>query len=694
MKSILNFFIKKKHFRAFITLKSILSLFISLLFFTSIFLFIQPIIPGILPQFFEGNSSANLFGQTLPGDDVIQNYDYILVIDESGSMRKNDPKNMRIDAAKLFVYLSETLNKGNRVLVSGFGENTNIYLPLTDIEGNEDEISAALDKIKSNQQLTDMKGALEKIKQTLDERREKRETIVIFLTDGALTIDDIPPEPIDIILPERDRTGRTIISPDSKDTADDGKDTAAAGKSSYLKNYKEELLELCYEYKHSGIIIHPIAFTSEAEVEILEQMASITDGICYKPEEAIDLKEPFIDILKVLSRRFIKIQRQEQPEAITGEIPVKSFKEIVIMAIKNDYVNKPNIELLDPSGIAATYDEFIQENILEIVKINAPDEGNWKYILEGDCIFVYDIIDFKISEPRFLFYTTNATIPIKIQILNETNQDFLINKNDFLISAALNHPVSGINKKVSLDEDKAESDKLQTSVFSGVYSGSLINGYYNVAFALTHLPTNSVSGGNMGIDLIDFPVNISIVEPSKDTFILGEEVKIIIKLEKDADTDEVIETGKYLLSFNLSGNQGTFLKDVMLLDSGVGADEKAGDGLYSAIYTNTYIEDNYRIDFFIKDASMTEPVSTGLFAEFELIKAPEVQPTTQIEKKVDETTLDPVKTSEQETSGKTSVFNTMPLYIYIIIIAAVIILIVLIILIVFLLRKKQVKRKK
>ena len=198
----------------------------------------------------------------------------------------------------------------------------------------------------------------------------------------------------------------------------------------------------------------------------------------------------------------------------------------------------------------------------------------------------------------------------------------------------------------------------------------------------------------MGIDLIDFPVNISIVEPSKDTFTLGEEVKIIIKLEKDADTDEVIETGKYLLTFNLSGNQGTFLKDVMLLDSGVGADEKAGDGLYSAIYTNTYIEDNYRIDFFIKDASMTEPVSTGLFAEFELIKAPEVQPTTQIEKKVDETTLDPVKTSEQETSGKASVFNTMPLYIYIIIIAAVIILIVLIILIVFLLRKKQVKSKK
>ena len=54
-------------------------------------------------------------------------FDFILVVDESGSMKQNDPENKRIDAAKLFVELNEILTKGNRVSVIGFGEQTNIY---------------------------------------------------------------------------------------------------------------------------------------------------------------------------------------------------------------------------------------------------------------------------------------------------------------------------------------------------------------------------------------------------------------------------------------------------------------------------------------------------------------------------------------------------------------------------------------
>ena len=121
-----------------------------------------------------------------------EKYDYVLVIDESGSMRTNDPSNMRVDAARLFIYLNEMLSKGNRVLLAGFGEKTNIYLPLTEISGNEDAINAAVKMIQSNQQYTDMKGALADIKKVLGQRIDKQKTAVIFLTDGALTIDDIP----------------------------------------------------------------------------------------------------------------------------------------------------------------------------------------------------------------------------------------------------------------------------------------------------------------------------------------------------------------------------------------------------------------------------------------------------------------------------------------------------------------------
>ena len=119
-------------------------------------------------------------------------YDLVLLIDESGSMKKNDPDNMRVEAAKLFVDLINVLGKGSRVSIVGFGENTNIYIPLTEISGNEDDIKNSINAIKSNQSLTDMKGALIVVKSMLDERQKQNKTAVIFLTDGKLDINDIP----------------------------------------------------------------------------------------------------------------------------------------------------------------------------------------------------------------------------------------------------------------------------------------------------------------------------------------------------------------------------------------------------------------------------------------------------------------------------------------------------------------------
>jgi hypothetical protein len=206
---------------------------------------------------------------------------------------------MRKDAAKLFFYLAETFSKGNRIMVSGFGKQTNVYLDMADITGSEKEISAAIDKIQSNQALTDMKLALQTIKQKLDERNQQKKTMVIFLTDGSLTLADIPPEEQSEERTERDTDkpgspddGQNPVEIDRKSAssgADSGKgrdlETAEkpGQKDDYLENYKKELTDLCYEYKKSQIIINPIAFTGEADIGILQQMADITGGVCYRP---------------------------------------------------------------------------------------------------------------------------------------------------------------------------------------------------------------------------------------------------------------------------------------------------------------------------------------------------------------------------------------------------------------------------
>ncbi|HEX7561206.1 MAG TPA: VWA domain-containing protein, partial [Candidatus Humimicrobiaceae bacterium] len=254
----------------------------------------------------------NLAGESAVSGDVLS-YDYVLVIDESGSMKRNDSANMRIDAAKLFVYLAETMNPGSRVLVSGFGETLNIYQQMAGISGNEKSISAAISKIKSDQDITDMKGALAKIKLMLDAREKKNKTVLIFLTDGSLTVDDIPAPTQDEQKPPRETTaettaqdnpgrpvknkqikqGSSLISKNSKGAdannyiddpnhagsskdpeyiADlENLDTASSAKD-YLENYKKELIDLCYKYSNDGITIYPIAFTQEADISLLEQM--------------------------------------------------------------------------------------------------------------------------------------------------------------------------------------------------------------------------------------------------------------------------------------------------------------------------------------------------------------------------------------------------------------------------------------
>lgn len=588
-------------------------------------------------------SAHALFGEE-SFKDIDTGYDYILVIDESGSMKKNDPQDLRKDAAKLFVYLAEAMNKGNRVLISGFGEVTNIYAPLTDISGNEKYISEAIDKIKSDQDLTDMKGALEKIKQMLDTRIDKKKTVVIFLTDGSLTLDDIPPEKIKDKdkKPSREKPGRPK-SPDeiNKDVRGD-KYNSLGGKNdgreinaystgtlketdNYLENYKKELINLCYKYADEGIIIHPIAFTKETDIKILEQMAYITGGVCWKPEKAADLRTSFIEILKNITNRFIKIEEQIQAGSLKGKFTVyKYIKELIVIGLKSDYQNVPQIKLTDSSGSEAQYDEYVEENIFKIAKVKAPAEGEWNYEINGDGIFAYDILNALAKEPQYSTYTADAQIPLKIdisEILNQSGPDII---GDFKVSAKIEDPEGRITESTDFIDDGAGSDnKASDGIFTGKYGISGLSGYYTVTFLITNMPTGAISSKSLNFEAVKFPVSVKVIEPSKDYYALDSEIRIAASLEPNGESGKSFELKNYELTIDISDLQGKIVRNLALLDNGKGADEQAGDGIYSASFSNTSSESIYNIDYFIRDITkMDIPACTGLSSVFELKAAP------------------------------------------------------------------------
>ncbi len=576
------------------------------------------------------------------GAALASGYDYVLVIDESGSMKRNDPANIRVDAAKLFVYLAETMNSGNRVLVSGFGETTNIYQPLTEISGNEKIISASISKIQSNQDLTDMKGALTKIKQILDLRVTKKKTVVIFLTDGSLTINDIPAQGPEEAKPPRetpettsqDDTGRTVKYKEKiqqknikgpEYTSPGENQVAAPSQKDYLDNYKKELIGLCYNYKSEGITIYPIAFTQEADLSLLEQMAGITGGICWQAKEAKDIRVSFIEILKNVTSRFIKIEEQAGPDDLSSVIPVGSYiKDLIVIGIENNFNSVPQIKLTAPSGNDAIYDEYIEESLFKIAKVISPREGDWVYKIKGDAIFVYDIMDAFISEPQYPVYTSDAVLPLKLDILKNDPEKLEKFVGDFKISAKALDPAGNESANADLSDDGSNTDsKAGDGIFTGSFKGQSLKGSYTFNFLLNHIPTGSVASKNITLEFVELPGKITVLEPSGDNYNFDEPVTVQVRLDKNEKINQKLDPLNYKLTFSLTDPSGIKAQDLVLSDNGQGADKQSGDGIYSATLINTTLEGFYEIEFFIRDASvqMTVPACTGIKAGFNLSKA-------------------------------------------------------------------------
>jgi len=611
------------------------------------------------------------------------NYDYILVIDESGSMRKNDPQNMRIDAAKLFVYLAEILNKGNRVLISGFGANTNIYLPLTEISGNENDISSAINKIKSNQMLTDMKGALEKIKTILDGRQEKQKTAVIFLTDGSLTINDIPPQSQQSDKPVKEKPGKDkdVDVPPVRDENYDGTDKKGEiseqfselleksddkgelpkSEKQYLEEYRQQLLDLCYSFKYENIVIYPIAFTKEADIELLEQMASITSGACWKADNASDIKNSYLEILKNLTSRFIRIEEQEDGEALKGEIQVSSYiKELVVLSLKNKIQPVPSINLVDSSGIQAKYSELVQESIFKIIKIDEPLDGKWNYEIRGDALFVYNITDPYIIEPYYSIYTYAAEVPLKINISGLFEENTEINSTDFEVYCDIKDPQGEVVEDLKLTDDGKNTDENENDgIFSGIYDSTDFRGSYLVTFKLIHLPTSSKSNSIINLEVVKLPAVISIIEPSEEFYLLNTDINVFVKLEKASESQEVLSPADYELTFNILYPDGKKAQHITLLDNETGADVEGKDGIFSAQILKPQVEGKYVLEFFIRHIpSMFVPAATTQKAAFEVVSELEKQPVaeetlstdtdTEIQK---ETDIEPEE-PEQKASGE------------------------------------------
>jgi len=350
--------------------------------------------------------------------------DLVLLIDESGSMRKNDPNRLRVDAASLFIELNQILTENNRISVAGFGEVTNIYIEPTNVAMNKQGILEAARSIKSDQQYTDIKKALEEIKSMLDGRVRKNNAVVILLTDGDLGIDDIPipgyitEDSSGGIKPEPPSRGVSEeVDADERQEGQEEPPEAGIDREEYLEEYKQELYELCYEYADEGIRIFPIAFTPEANTSILEEISNINGSRMWVSRNAADVRNVYLDIFKYVTNVFISVNTQEEQGTFEGSLELADYiRKAAVVSVANGFTDVPSITLQPPSPGTGQAIEDIESNAYDIKVIENPASGSWKYSIEGDLVLALDLADIELIDPLDAVYFYDSKIPVMIQI--------------------------------------------------------------------------------------------------------------------------------------------------------------------------------------------------------------------------------------------------------------------------------------
>jgi pSer/pThr/pTyr-binding forkhead associated (FHA) protein/Mg-chelatase subunit ChlD len=201
-----------------------------------------------------------VFGQVTQNVPV----DVMLVLDNSGSMKKNDPSSlMRVAVADF----AASLKGDARLGIVVFDQDVRLALALTAINSDnfKQQVSAGLQRIIYSGRLTDIPAGIERaIYELRDRGLPSADRVVVLFTDGVIETGN-PPRDL-----ERGR---------------------------WLRE------GLAAEARRLGIRIFGIAFTEAADFHLIQSIAQATSGGYYRVLTAPDISSTFGQIRRQLAER-------------------------------------------------------------------------------------------------------------------------------------------------------------------------------------------------------------------------------------------------------------------------------------------------------------------------------------------------------------------------------------------------------
>lgn len=341
-----------------------------------------------------------------------------ILIDISGSMRKNDPQNLRRPALRLLVGLMPT---DARAGVWTFGQYVNMLVPLGKVDENwKRKARAGAGEIASPGQFTNIEDVIRRSIADWEGAATEYRRHLILLTDGMVDI--------------------------SKQQSQN---------SASRQRILEELLPILRSH---GAQVHTIALSERADHELMQTLSRETGGWYEQVNNAEQLQRIFLRI-------FEKVGRPDTVPLKDNKFLVdSSIQEVTLLVFRQEKAEPTRI--IPPSGEA--YDaKTLPDSVswhrdvgYDMLTITQPETGEWQVqaALDPDnrVIVVTDLKMHSSTLPsRFVL---GEALPLSVTF---TNQDKQITRQDFLDVVNLKSgyiDANGVGEERPLFDDGQEGD--------------------------------------------------------------------------------------------------------------------------------------------------------------------------------------------------------------------------------------------
>lgn len=268
--------------------------------------------------------------------------DVRIIIDISGSMKQNDPDNLRRPALDLLINL---IPEGSLAGVWTFGQYVNMLVPHKPVDDAWRKAAAAqVQKVNSVGLYTNIGGALERAHQDGGPAQPGYRTNIILLTDGVVDISRAPAD--------NQKEWRRIVD------------------------------QVLPSLQGQQVKIHTVALSDKADRDLMNALSLSTDGIVAVADDAEDLARIF---MQALSQSVPVDELPLTENSFLVDSSIEEFTALIFRA-KSDQQTR----LLAPDK--KLYQADTQDNYLrwhrapdhDLITLEHPIEGEWKVLADLD----------------------------------------------------------------------------------------------------------------------------------------------------------------------------------------------------------------------------------------------------------------------------------------------------------------------